>query len=212
MLFFFLSFFFYMSINIVTKSGWVSLFCDFIVLSLLKRWVWGPLWSIRKTTQCESLFSASRPKAVFHVCCGCSALVQSGPTSSSPPAPLSYGMASPKGYHFPSIPVITECRSPWLCQWKIFLRKHTVQALLCGKNVNFTVFKRKTGGNLEIWTDSIPVHRLTPSLPSPLSLLFLSPSCLAFSNVLLVVSPSAYNSQDAWSTFFSWSKTTQNKT
>lgn len=61
-------------------------------------------------------------------------------------SPLPFrGWFSPKWCCFPSVPVITECREAWLCQWRIFLWKHTVRALLCGKNVDSCVFKREIG-------------------------------------------------------------------
>lgn len=78
---------------------------------------------------------------------------------------------------FPLILMIKECRHPWLRQWKIFLQKHIVQVLLRGKNSHFCVFERiRRENNLEIWTDSIPVHLLIPfffSLP-PFSFFILS--------------------------------------
>lgn len=58
-------------------------------------------------------------------------------------------------------------------------------ALLCGKNVNFSVFKkeetggRRGGGNSEIWTDATPVHLLPPLLSSLLSFSFSRPVWLS---------------------------------
>lgn len=62
----------------------------------------------KKTAQYEGLFSAQRPKAI-----GCTTVVQR-PTNKKKTAlaPLYSGMVSPKGWCFPSIPVITECRHP----------------------------------------------------------------------------------------------------
>lgn len=189
----------------LSSWGWPILWLCVLLLckSLLKRWVWGPLWSIRETEKYEVLFSAQRLNAL-----GCSTVVQSRLTRKNPPSsPLlwdGFPRRMPLSFHTGDYRV----QAPVTLSMKDILPKHTVQALLCGKNVNFSVFKRKRGGNnLEIWTGSIPVH---PTPLPPLSALFLSSSCLAFSNVFLVVCLIVYNSQHAWSAYFSCSKTTQN--
>lgn len=120
----------------------------------------------------ESIFSPETKGRLSFMCVVDAALLfKADPPVQTPSSPLLWD-GLPQGYHFPSILMITECRDPWLCQWKVFLRKHTVQALLCGKNVNFSVFKRRGGGESEIWSDSIPIHPLPPLLSSPPSFSF----------------------------------------
>lgn len=189
----------------VSMSIWVwlvSLLCVLLLYkSLLKRWVWGPLWSKRKkTAQYEDLFLDMRPKAI-----GCSTVVQR-PTNKKNKkkhgSPLLW-------YGFPKRIVFSfhtgdyRVQAPVTLSMKDILRKHTVQALLCGKNVNFSVFKWEKGGTGG-WNNFGNLDRFHPSSShSPPSFLFLSSSCLAFSNVFLVVCPIAYNSQHAWSAYFS---------
>lgn len=126
----------------VSTSSWVwPVFRLCILLlykSLLKRRAWGPLWLIRKKQNNMQVYFPT-PKGWWkRRCC------LSRPTTSNPVSP------SPLGW-FP-LKDATFLPYSWLqsagtreCQWKIFLWKHTVEALLCGKNVNFSVFKRRGG-------------------------------------------------------------------
>ncbi len=76
------------------------------------------------------------------------------------------------------------------------------------KECKFLYLKRKRRGEISWKFGPFP----SQFIPSPPSSLFLSPSCLVFSNVFLVVCPVAYKSQHAWSAYFSCPKTTPNKT
>lgn len=149
----------------------------------------------------------------FHVCFGCSVVLQSRPSSLKSPL-LCVGFAKKDAAFHPYRWLQSAGTHDFVNEryfYKNIQFKHfCAERMYISKYLKGRLWGRGWHGknNLEIWTSSIPVHPLLPFPPS----LFRSPSCLALWNVFLVVSLNACNSQHAWSAYFLHSKTTQNKT